>query len=277
MSGNLGITQVVASQNQKEVTINGALLRLDAAISQTFEANLTSGNVTVTTDQGQQCTLIRATNVSTSGRTVTVPQVERVFLIANPGTSTHSVGFVRGTTTVTLARGQTAVVRTDGTSNGLVVLLLGLGGMATVTKPANTSRVSTTTYTDDPHLIFPLLASTRYMVRARLMFRAVTAGGRYQVQPAYSGTITEAYGRRTYSDLGVTTPSAAARFEATDNALPAAISITGGSATGVAVVELSFGIQTNAAGTLSIQWAQSVSNANATELLAGSSLEVTAL
>lgn len=277
MSGNLGITQVVASQNQKEVTINAALLRLDAAISETFEADLTSGNVVVTTAQGQQAALIRAANVTTSGRTVTVPQVERVFLIANPASSTHSVGFVRGTTTVTMPPGQSAIVRTDGAANGFVVLLIGLRGIATVTKPSNTSRTSTTTYADDPHLIFPLAASTRYTVRARLIFRSVSSGGRYQVQPAYSGTITEAYGTRNYSDLGVTTASNTARFEATDNALPAAISVTGGSATGVAVVELFFGIQTNAAGTLSIQWAQSVSNSNATELLAGSYMEVAAL
>lgn len=125
MSGNLGITQVAASQNQKEVTINAALLRLDAAISETFDADLTSSNVTVTTAQGQQCILIRAANVATSGRTVTVPQVERVFLIANPVASSHSVNFLRGSTTVTLTPGQTAAVRTDGTANGLVVLLLG--------------------------------------------------------------------------------------------------------------------------------------------------------
>jgi hypothetical protein len=128
MSGNLGLTQVVASQNQKEATINAALLRLDAAISETFDANLTSGNVTVTTAEGQQCALIRAANVTTSGRTVTVPQVERVFLIANPGTSTHSVGFVRGSTTLTLNPGETLCVRTDGTANGLAAIIRGSSG-----------------------------------------------------------------------------------------------------------------------------------------------------
>jgi hypothetical protein len=123
MSGNLGIVQVVANQNQKEATINAALLRIAEAITEAFDANLASSNVVVTTDQAQRCTLIRATNVTTSGRTVTVPQVERVFLAANPATSTHSVGFVRGTTTVTLLPGQSAILSTDGTANGLVEII----------------------------------------------------------------------------------------------------------------------------------------------------------
>lgn len=127
MSGNLGITQVVAAQNQKEVTINAAMLRLDAAISETFDANLASGNVTVTAEQGRACAMVRATGVATSGRTVTLPQLERVFLITNPASSSHSVGFLRGATTVTLAVGETATVRTDGTTDGLVVLIRSAG------------------------------------------------------------------------------------------------------------------------------------------------------
>jgi hypothetical protein len=141
MSGNLGITQVVASQDQKEVTINAALLRLDAAITETFDADLTSGNVTVTTTQGQQAAVIRAANVATSGRTVTVPLIERVFVIFNPATSSHSVGFVRGTTTITLAPGSGAVVRTDGTANGLTQVVSG-GGSSGVTLEDEGSAVA---------------------------------------------------------------------------------------------------------------------------------------
>lgn len=127
MSGNLGITQVLASQNQKEVTINAALLRLDAAISETFDADVTAGSVTLTSDQYRAAIQVRAINATTAGRTVTLPLINRVTILRNNTTSTQSVGFVRGTTTLTLAPGETVVARTDGTANGLVALLRGTG------------------------------------------------------------------------------------------------------------------------------------------------------
>lgn len=127
MSGSLGITLITAGQNQKEVTANAALLRLDAALTATFDANVTAGNVTVTQAQAQQAILIRATNATTAGRTVTLPGVARVILLHNDAANTQSVGFVRGTTTLTLTVGQTVVARLDGTANGLVSLLRGTG------------------------------------------------------------------------------------------------------------------------------------------------------
>jgi hypothetical protein len=47
MSGSLGLTLITASQNQKEVTANAALVRLDNALTATFDANVTAGNITV--------------------------------------------------------------------------------------------------------------------------------------------------------------------------------------------------------------------------------------
>jgi hypothetical protein len=135
MSGttNLNAPLVTAGQNQKEVTINAAAARFDAALSETFDADLTSGNVTVTAEQGRACAMVRATNVATSGRTVTLPQVERVFLISSPVANSDDVDFLRGSATVTLQPGAAALVRTDGTTNGLVLLMLGSatgGGVA---------------------------------------------------------------------------------------------------------------------------------------------------
>lgn len=127
MSGALGITQITASQNQKEVTANAAFIRLDNALCATFDANVTAGNVTVTTAQMQQAFLIRAINATTAGRTVTLPGVARVIILHNNAANTQSVGFVRGTTTLTLTVGQTVIARLDGTANGLVSLLRGTG------------------------------------------------------------------------------------------------------------------------------------------------------
>ena len=127
MSGALGITQIAATQNQKEVTANAALLRLDAALCATFDANVTAGNVTVTAAQMQQAILIRATNATVAGRLVTLPAVNRVIILHNPVANTQSVGFVRGTTTLTLTAGQTVIALVDGTANGLLSLLRGTG------------------------------------------------------------------------------------------------------------------------------------------------------
>lgn len=127
MSGALGITQITAAQNQKEVTVNAALIRLDNALTATFDANVTAGNVTVTIAQMQQVVLIRAINATVAGRTVTLPGVARVILLHNDVANTQSVGFVRGTTTLTLTVGQTVIARLDGTANGMVALLRGVG------------------------------------------------------------------------------------------------------------------------------------------------------
>lgn len=127
MSGSLGMTLITASQNQKEVTANAALVRLDNALTATFDANVTAGNITVTTAQMQQAILIRTINATTAGRTVTLPGVARVILLHNDVANTQSVGFVRGSTTLTLTPGQTVIARVDGTVSGLVALLRGSG------------------------------------------------------------------------------------------------------------------------------------------------------
>jgi hypothetical protein len=129
MSGtaNLAAPYVVAAQNQKEVTLAEALDRIDAALTETFDANVTAGNVTLTTAQYQACLQVRAINATVSGRTVTLPQVERLTVLRNDPANTQSVGFVRGSTTLTLAVGETVLARTDGTTNGLVALLRGNG------------------------------------------------------------------------------------------------------------------------------------------------------
>lgn len=127
MSATLGVTAIAAGQNQKEVTANAADNRIALALTATFDANVTAGNVTVTTAQMQQALLIRAINATTAGRTVTLPGVARVIVLHNPAANTQSVGFVRGTTTLTLTVGQTVVAVLDGTANGLVSLLRGVG------------------------------------------------------------------------------------------------------------------------------------------------------
>lgn len=129
MSGttNLGVTFVVATQNQKEVPINAGFDTLDRALTETFDANLSAGNLVLTETQYRQALSIRATSATVAGRTVTLPQRRRVSLLRNDAANTQAVGFVRGTTAVTLQVGEAAWVVTDGTANGLAVLMRDFG------------------------------------------------------------------------------------------------------------------------------------------------------
>lgn len=152
MSGttNLGVTYVVATQNQKEVPINAAFDALDRALTETFDANLAAGNVVLTDAQYRQALSIRATGATTAGRTITLPQRRRVSLLRNDAANTQAVGFVRGTTTVTLQVGEAAWVVTDGTPNGLAVLMRDFGrvllsGSTTYDPPAIAADTGVTT------------------------------------------------------------------------------------------------------------------------------------
>ena len=127
MSGttNLGIPYIQASQNQKEVTANAAFDALDKALTETFDANLASANVTLTDAQYRQALAVRAQNATVAGRTVTLPARERLTVLVMDGSCTQEVGFVRGSTTLSLAPGQAVLARTDGSTNGLVALIRG--------------------------------------------------------------------------------------------------------------------------------------------------------
>jgi hypothetical protein len=124
MSNNLNLSQVAAAQNQKEVTINDQAGELDAALTEQFVADVSAGNVALTAGQYRRAIWIKATGAVTSGRTVTLQAIKRLVAIANEST-TNSVDFVLGSTTITLAAaagaGQptAAVVYTDGTANCL--------------------------------------------------------------------------------------------------------------------------------------------------------------
>lgn len=173
---NLGLTDIVASQNQKEVTANANAERLASAISATFDANVTAGNVTLTSAQYQAAAMVRATNATTSGRTVTLPLIQRIIILHNSTANTQSVGFVRGSTTLTLLVGETVFARTDGTTNGLVALARSTAGSLALTdgdKGDITVSASGTAFTIDAGVV--TLAKMANIATDTLIGRA-TAG-----------------------------------------------------------------------------------------------------
>jgi hypothetical protein len=138
MSNNLGLSQVAESQNQKFQTINDQAGQIDAALTEQFAADVSAGNVALTATQYRRAIYIKATGAATSGRTVTLQAIKRLVVIANTST-TDSVDFILGTTTITLAAAAgastptAALVYTDGTANGLCQISSGGGGASAFT------------------------------------------------------------------------------------------------------------------------------------------------
>jgi hypothetical protein len=127
MSNNLDLSQVAEAQNQKFQTINDKGAELDAALTEQVTADLSAGNATVSAAAYRRAIYIKATGAATGGRTVTLQAIKRFVAIANTST-THSVNFILGSATITLAAASSAtaptiaVVYTDGTANGLYVV-----------------------------------------------------------------------------------------------------------------------------------------------------------
>lgn len=128
MSNNLGRTEVGASQNQKEVTINNADGRLDAAFTEFSTVDLSAGNATISNAVYQQNFLLRLDGATVAGRTVTLPTIKRLIIIESLASSTESVDIVVGTTTIAVPSEESRLIYTDGTANGAVAVGGGTGG-----------------------------------------------------------------------------------------------------------------------------------------------------
>lgn len=125
-TSNLDITQVAAAQNNKEVTINDALDKLDLALTDFVAVDVSGGDVTITNDDFRQ-NICLAISGGSATQDVTVPAVKRLFIADNQdGTYDHDI--VRGTTNITLGSGEAGLFYTDGTTNGLVAVASGSGG-----------------------------------------------------------------------------------------------------------------------------------------------------
>jgi hypothetical protein len=114
-SPNLGITHVAASQDQKEVVVNEAIDKLDQAIAGTLAIAIAPpAPATLDPRLAFSFTL---TGTLTSGATVTVKPVVRVFVVANATAQAIvlSTG-VAQSKTVAIAAGGLAMVYCDGTN-----------------------------------------------------------------------------------------------------------------------------------------------------------------
>ncbi len=128
MSNNLNIVQMTTSQAQKETTHNDANAQLDAAITETYDADVSAGNVTLSSAQFRGAVRFLVEGAATSGRELILPAVKHMFLVTADVGNTDPITVVKGTTTFDLDPDDTAIFYTDGTADGLVQVAGGGGG-----------------------------------------------------------------------------------------------------------------------------------------------------
>lgn len=140
-------------------------------------------------------------------------------------------------------------------------------------KGGNTDRSSNTTLSADPTLAGLRIPETgSYIVEGHLCFVGPVSGaGGIKLRYEFSGSVSTSMGK--YFGSVNAAVVASGNFVAIDANQITFATITTGS--GGDCIEFDHTFVTTGTGTLDLQWAQSSSNANATRLLAGSSMKVT--
>lgn len=117
-SPNLNITHVAASQNQKEVTINDAIDKLDLAVTDTATYDMASGNATVTAAEFRENVYFAPQATLTAPRTLTIPTaIKRLFVASNGNAAAaNTLTVACGATSVVIPGGERRLLYTDGTT-----------------------------------------------------------------------------------------------------------------------------------------------------------------
>jgi hypothetical protein len=119
MVGNINVQQIAETQDDKELGINAATLKLDKALTASYTADLTSGNATITDLQGEEAIRIFADNATVAGRTITLPVTIRLLLVHSDVGNTQMVQVIIGSTTIDVFPGNAVLLYSDGTTNGM--------------------------------------------------------------------------------------------------------------------------------------------------------------
>lgn len=139
-------------------------------------------------------------------------------------------------------------------------------------KGADETRNTTTTFTDDGALVAPLAATTTYVFEIVGYYKIANATMDFKAAVAYSGT--------TSGDIalwaGRTAVDGASLLAYNPNALGVGVVHASGAA-GIGYFIYRGVITTNAAGNLSLQWAQGVSDAGDLTVLKGATLRYRAV
>lgn len=91
---SIPITEVEASQNQKEVTVNTAVQELVNALARRTSIAMSDANYTLDTSEGDEAygnMALEFTGTLTSGRNIIVPAVNKLYLIRNNTSGSHAL------------------------------------------------------------------------------------------------------------------------------------------------------------------------------------------
>jgi hypothetical protein len=115
-SPNLAITHVAAAQNQKEVTVNDAIDKLDLASNDTVDIDCSGGNTAVSASDYRENFLLRLTGTPAADFTLTLREGKRVAAIHNTTAKAVTVRTATLGSTVALRSGELSIVGSRGTS-----------------------------------------------------------------------------------------------------------------------------------------------------------------
>lgn len=120
----LDIQQVASNQNQKEVTINDAILVLENATQAAVAWDFTAGDIELTKPQLAQAFFHRCLNVSTT-RTLTVQAQSRFFAVLNEGVASLTIkckGGTAGVGEIVIEGGKTQLCYAEATTHKIVLI-----------------------------------------------------------------------------------------------------------------------------------------------------------
>jgi hypothetical protein len=128
LSNALEITEPTASQvGSKETTIATAIQQLAGAQNGVIAKSVSAGNIVLASAEVYYNYRVNITGATVAGRTVTLPQKIRTFLLYSDSGNTQDFSIVRGSTTIVIHPDTTYLVYTDGTANGLQSYVLAIG------------------------------------------------------------------------------------------------------------------------------------------------------
>ncbi len=160
-----------------------------------------------------------------------------------------------------LARSSTGTLTLTGN-----LTVTGVGQMLFARKTADTSRSSTTTMADDPHLTVSLSASATYLLFAYLAYQAGTTGDFNIAFTQPSGAAGSWQGTGLGRDVGASVGTGGWTVRMNTNDIGATQPRSYGGDTTNQAVQVMGIVRTSSAGTFAAQWAQASSDATATIL-----------
>jgi hypothetical protein len=275
----LGANQILANQYVAIISINGIWqLYGGSGVGVnigTFGAEVPLASA-ATTDlgsvPGHNVQITGSAAITSFGTSAQV--VAPIYIVRVSGTPTLTVSsslILPGNTNINAQNGDSFLAEYMGSGNWRVLIYQYASGTNgySVVKPADTSRLSTTTLTADPDLVTPTLQIGKYTFELFMLFDSVAAGAGFKFTS--NGTATDS--RATSPAVATGLVNASAYGPKLESFYGATITYaTVSTSTNGNGVLYKGSLLISTAGTFGVSWAQNASTASNTTLRAGSYL-----